>query len=82
MPIGFPPETANAQRGNEMLEREPGLMTLTDFGWALESKQPTRRDLYWIPQGTKEIYVWDGDEVGWVRIRPPQHFPCKEINHG
>lgn len=65
-----------------MLDREEGMMRLTDFGWALESKQPTRRDLFWIPAGTNHIYVWDGD--GWYRIRPPEMavYNGKELPHG
>lgn len=65
-----------------MLEREPGLMVMTDFGWALESNQPIRKDLYWVPTGTTNVYWFDGD--GWVRVRPPERVPHngKELAHG
>ena len=60
-----------------------GRMVLTDFGWALESPEPTsRHDLFWIPSGTNHVYSWDGD--GWFRIRPPEKVPhtMKDLPHG
>jgi hypothetical protein len=54
----------------------------TEFGWAIESHEPLRNDLYWIPTGTNHIYVFDGD--GWVRIRPPEKrkLPDGDLDHG
>lgn len=65
-----------------MPDREDGKMQMTDFGWALRSKDPTRKDLFWIPEGTDEIYQWDGD--GWFRVRPPEmvRYPDGDLKHG
>jgi hypothetical protein len=59
-----------------------GEISFTDLGWAQKSPiAPRRHDMHWLtPKG--EIYAWDGDDVGWVRIKPPQTFPSKELNHG
>jgi hypothetical protein len=65
-----------------MPDREQGKMLMSDFGWCLESDKPERKDLLWVPTGTKDIYVWQSDEDGWIKIRPPQTFPCRELNHG
>jgi hypothetical protein len=65
-----------------MPDREEGKMVLTDYGWGLESKMPTRKDLFWIPEGTKQVYTWDGD--GWYRIKPPERpaHNGKDLAHG
>lgn len=65
-----------------MPDREQGRMRLTDYGWSLESKEPTRKDLFWIPEGTEQVWSWDGD--GWYRLRPPERPPHngKDLAHG
>lgn len=59
-----------------------GEVVPTVIGWAVKKDtEPRRRDMFWLGP-TGEIYAWDGDDIGWVRIHPPQTFPVKELNHG
>lgn len=61
-----------------------GPITMTVFGWATKCPTaPRRHDLFWLDD-KGNVYAWDGDETGWVRIKPPERVPHdgKDLPHG